>query len=1128
VSNCLALCVLFSGFSALIYEVTWQRVLVRLLGEALPAATIVISVFMTGIAIGAFIAGRLADKVRDPLKLFSWVELGLGAFGLFFPLLVTQSSMSVVLQAAAGCVQTIFHVDPILAYATAAGELVINILLTASAAALLILPTIAMGTTLPLAARAVAKLFEEETHEHTGCGARISRVYMLNLVGASSGCIASAFFLLPWVGIADTIRAAAGLNLITSLVLLFTHRLWLMSVEETAAAEVQEQSKAPAPSLASISEAVKEPALTAVAQTPEEPKRAAAPQTEIPPVVSQPAKPFPKSFKGLVRTNSVLYTFAGLSAAIAIGLQITWTRLFTLVFGSSTYAVAAVIACCLIGLAAGSAISTFLLKLKFHRFTILAITTLVASLLVTGTLFGITTMPLLLVQFQIELAKVMSPFAVYFAARVLLIAALVVPEATVLGIVTPYLLGQLADSSDHAGSATGKLLFATTFGSIFGGAIAGCVLIPHLVRSHTLALFSGDSGIQNTLILLALTESGLAAAALLLYMAESDSKRRGRTLFTAITSVACAISILAVNAHPEWQPAVVSCGGSNYPLEWLQMMARNNPRNLREFLTRGAKNSTLVFYREGNSTTVTVDAEQNNNIVRLRNDGKVEAALPIDVKRPSPGTDLITQVLLGALPTLICPVKPENAFVIGYGSGTTSGALLNSPDIKSVKIAELEPAVYKADPLFHQINNRPLRPLWRRSDRVVPISADARNLLALSHHEFSIIASQPAEPWTNGSADLYSLEFWRLAKDKLVDHGVFCQWLQLYAIDTNHLAIILRTFSTVFPNTMLFHSPRAGELILVGFENDADKLDTKLLTERLSKITDREQLSRVGIDTTQDVLDLIFGVPESVKTFCVAEESQTKDGRINSDNNLLTEFLLPGGLPFANGTAEDTIEKNLAALRQVTPTELLASYSIGSAAAYIPSDQAEKYLQQAQVSLRAGSLVQALHAAAHASQVSPTCAKCQKLEGVIHMQMQQFAEAASAFTRSLAIDPNQFAARTILGEALLAKGNEEQGLKELVSASTVRPDRFEPLAIVAAYLALKGDFNLAELNWKRLQKRAPNAWPTAVIGYYLAENGAGKENAPDLVLALKRNGKSPSMQELKNQMQAMLKATNYE
>ncbi len=249
-----------------------------------------------------------------------------------------------------------------------------------------------------------------------------------------------------------------------------------------------------------------------------------------------------------------------------------------------------------------------------------------------------------------------------------------------------------------------------------------------------------------------------------------------------------------------------------------------------------------------------------NNLVTLKNDGKPEAQLPIDVRRASPGTDLTTQVLLGALPTLICPVKPKNAFVIGYGSGTTSGALLNSPDIQSVKIAELEPAVYKADPLFHQINNRPLRPLWRRSARVMPISADARNLLALSHHEFSIIVSQPAEPWTNGSADLYSLEFWRLAKDKLVDHGVFCQWLQLYSLDTGHLAIILRTFSTVFPNTMLFHSPRAGELILVGFENDNDKLDTKILGERLEHLSDREQLARVGIDTTQDILDLIFGV----------------------------------------------------------------------------------------------------------------------------------------------------------------------------------------------------------------------------------------------------------------------------
>ncbi len=158
-------------------------------------------------------------------------------------------------------------------------------------------------------------------------------------------------------------------------------------------------------------ETVDAPSLTKAIEPPE-PVVVEGSQATVRPATSQTVPTGVKPLYALLRTNSVLYAFAGLSAAIAVGLQITWTRLFSLVFGSSTYAVAAVIACCLIGLAFGSAIATFLLKHKFNRFTILAVTTLLASLLVTGTLFGITRMPLLLAEFQISLAPIVSSLSI--------------------------------------------------------------------------------------------------------------------------------------------------------------------------------------------------------------------------------------------------------------------------------------------------------------------------------------------------------------------------------------------------------------------------------------------------------------------------------------------------------------------------------------------------------------------------------------------------------------------------------------------------------------------------------------------------------------------------------------------
>src|SRR5215831_10656641 len=115
----------FSGFPALIYQLTWQRALFRIFGVNIESVTIVVTAFMLGLGLGSLAGGWLSKRRGVPLlPLLAVIELLTAAFGL--------ASLAIF--------------DRV-------GELVIGLPLTVTAAAalaLVIVPTLLMGATLPV------------------------------------------------------------------------------------------------------------------------------------------------------------------------------------------------------------------------------------------------------------------------------------------------------------------------------------------------------------------------------------------------------------------------------------------------------------------------------------------------------------------------------------------------------------------------------------------------------------------------------------------------------------------------------------------------------------------------------------------------------------------------------------------------------------------------------------------------------------------------------------------------------------------------------------------------------------------------------------------------------------------
>jgi spermidine synthase len=176
------LCVLFffSGFPALIYQLTWQRSLFLIFGVNIESVTIVVTAFMLGLGLGSVAGGWLSKLRAIPLlPLLAGIEILAGAFGLVS--------------------LTLF--DKI-------GDLTIGLSLPATAAAalaLVIVPTLLMGATLPVLVGYLAR-------RSGNIGSAVGLLYYVNTLGAGAACIVSALLLFPFLGMSGSIYVAVAMN----------------------------------------------------------------------------------------------------------------------------------------------------------------------------------------------------------------------------------------------------------------------------------------------------------------------------------------------------------------------------------------------------------------------------------------------------------------------------------------------------------------------------------------------------------------------------------------------------------------------------------------------------------------------------------------------------------------------------------------------------------------------------------------------------------------------------------------------------------------------------------------------------------------------------------------------------
>lgn len=189
---------LFSGFTALMYQVAWQRLLTVYYGVGSISITLIVSVYMFGLGLGALLGGFLAERSRNKIILYFIVELLIGCFGL-----ISLPFLDFLGRYTAGS-------DYLLSF------LYIFIFLS--------LPTILMGITLPL----LTKIFNSLTRNFLGT---VSFLYFINTIGAAVGAVFASYVIISFWGLDSAVYCAVAINFVLAL-LIFSAKFFPVAQEE--------------------------------------------------------------------------------------------------------------------------------------------------------------------------------------------------------------------------------------------------------------------------------------------------------------------------------------------------------------------------------------------------------------------------------------------------------------------------------------------------------------------------------------------------------------------------------------------------------------------------------------------------------------------------------------------------------------------------------------------------------------------------------------------------------------------------------------------------------------------------------------------------------------------------------
>ncbi|HET9467535.1 MAG TPA: fused MFS/spermidine synthase, partial [Vicinamibacterales bacterium] len=596
-------------------------------------------------------------------------------------------------------------------------------------------------------------------------------------------------------------------------------------------------------------------------------------------------------------------------------------------------------------------------------------------------------------------------FETLFLRQTLTIALVLLPASVCLGATFSLALAVASPETDETARDAGRIYVANTIGAVTGALTAGFVLVPRF-------------GLQGTFLLasIVLFAGGLAIAAFAVGRPEGrhydwrDGLQTSRWMLAALAALIAATTVFGWRP---WDRDLITSGAYKY--------ARQTAAEDLEWTLRAGR---LEYYREGAAGTVSVRRLAGARALAL--DGKVDA---------SNGGDMLTQRLLGLLPTLMHP-EPRDALVIGLGTGVTADAVLASREVRHLDIVEISPEVIEASAYFTRDNHDVLK-----KPGVRLLIGDGRSHLRLSARQYDIIISEPSNPWMSGVATLFTREFFEAARARLRPLGIFCQWTQTYEIAEADLKSIVRTFASVFPDGTMWLAGE-GDLLLIGsIEGDIGERITAL-PARSRAAAMRTLLADLGMapDTAPFVLLSSYaGGASELARFGNGARVQTDDRTPLEFSAARAMFAPPPG--------------NAERLRATAANAALPPQP----AAIVRNGGADEWTARGTVALRAEAFGVAHDSFRRAVSIDSRSSRALRGTTDAAAGVHRTAEQVEWLKTLAAAEPGNAPVRVELSHALAALGDADGAIAAVMDAKRIAPDSPEPLEQLASILADVGD-----------------------------------------------------------------------
>ena len=787
-----------SGCAALIYEIVWFQLLQLVIGSSAVSLGMLLGVFMGGLCVGSVNFPRFLSRGPDPLRVYALLEFGIGFLGIGVLFLVPWVAQI---------------------YASLGGRGLPGFLFRGLICAACLLPaTVLMGATLPALARSV---------DTTPRGVSwLGLFYGANTLGAVFGCLLAGFYLLRIYDMHTAAHVAAALNGIMALSAFLLSCPWLARMD--GGARLPLERAAWVWSFRWRAERGANPASTSI------------PADRLSGDMASECV-VPGAGAGMV------YFTIALSGLCALGAEVVWTRLLSLIIGPTVYTFSIILAVFLSGLGLGSGMGSFLARRSLHPERVLGACQLLLSAGIAWTAFQVTRS---LPYWPINPFLSRSPWF-NFQLDALRCAWAVLPAACLWGASFPLALAAAACGCDDSARLVGRIYAANTAGAVLGALGCSIFLIGWLGTQHVQQILIGLSAVSGLLMFLPRFASFGSGW---LRSANKASLSRGATLFGG----------LGIAALLSWTvPAV----------PW-ELVAYG--RYLPSKPIIGEK----LYMGEGINASVAV-TELENGVRNFHIAGKLEASTDT--------WDMRMQRMLAHVPALLHS-SPRSVLVVGCGAGVTAGSFVAYPSVKQIVICEIEPLIPRVVARFFNQENYGVL----QDPRTQVIYDDARHYILTTKDTFDVITSDPIHPWVKGAATLYTKEYFELCKRHLNPGGLVAQWVPLYESDREVVQSELVTFFDVFPQGTIWSNEGNGagyDLVLLG-RAEAAKIDLDQVQDRLGSQNYagvRQSLRDVGFRSALALLSTYGGQAADLRPWL-------KHALINRDRDLHLEYLAGLGL----------------------------------------------------------------------------------------------------------------------------------------------------------------------------------------------------------------------------------------